>query len=788
MFFLQLVLKKILESLKNHPVVTRVILFLFVASSIFLIVYSGLASFGVVGGNQFIDSYWLFNIALSQTVGANNTMFWIISMIVIGSGLLIIQLPNERDEDSIKSSRNLRIAVIAISLAIAGIVVASIIISRLRFSIPVGGDVLAYTSYVRMTQTYGASWAFLMTDRPLFYVFLYLFGAFVEVTSAVYWAAITGFVSSLFLLSTYFVIAKSHWSRWKLFGLVAVAVTSVSPIFMRMNLDLLSSEFGIIFLLLMFGIYFNCRSFKSISGLIFVALSICLLLSYWWFFIIGGIGLFLLTLAQKRDLKLLVRLMIPGLIVFVVMILFSAFFPPPSYWGIGSAITGLFRNQALPSWMPTVPDLPAKVYGPDSEAISLLLGSYDAVFMALTLVGLSLMNKIRPRSLAKFAIILALCGLGLMFFTLFSVHSATLVPLGIIVVGSIISVTGKRPVYVSLVILFLLILPLQSALNYQLTYATPLEPPSESGLAQLSWVSDNIGFGNKSYIMLVRNHYDFLWVLSFGIQNVYYGSLASALTGTFDVINIEQLETGDTMTIAGINDYIGSVQRLWTYGIRLPLDTSQYHLIITKDMYKPDPLEMQYLAEIGPSVYEVKHSNATELTLFARSWLSWKKTGDISNLLGETLQTFFTLNNSALWETPNNRSSVSIESEKGRVDVSIQTGARAPTQYVLYHLTGGLNLSSSPLLLALDINVTKPVQLAIVLQNNTLFQNYFTLDMGMIYSQSHLEIILSPLSMSSKGNPLWDDISYLSINVYSDTESFASITLFSLSSLQLSRG
>src|SRR6266516_5955035 len=760
------IVSNIRKRLAAHPLLVST---LFLVSCIGLVILSWVSILYGFGVNPYVTSYVRASTTLSGLVGSNSLLFWSAEIVALILGILLaIRWRSRHDGNAGWSMRKLDIAIVAVSLAIVAASITSIVLSRLDYSLISGGDTLVYTDYVRVMQSNGPSWAFLMTDRPLFYIGLFAIAQFVDVRSAIYWAAVAGIVSVAFLVSTGYLLLRADASRWRVSGFVVIAATSVSPLFMRLNADIFSSELGLAVALFMFGIYISSNPLRAIHRTLLVAAAVCLLFLYWYLLLLSAIGLGIIAQVQHRRRRELSGMLAPSLSLFAFFIALAILVPPPQYWGIGSGVVGLFAKGSLPPWIPkNLPSAPLTL-GPSSESIKVALGSRDLVFMGLTVAVTMIASIIRPKGLAIFVGLSTSAGLGLMFFTPLSLHAATFLPGGIIATGSLLSLSGPRRTLTSVVLLLVLMLPLQTAMNYQFSYIEPLQPPSPLGLQQLAWIDQHIGFGNTSYVLAIQDHYDYLWALALGLQTVYYGSVASAITGSLDPSIVQQERSGSALGLAGVNDYIGATQRLWAFGISLPLDTPEHRLILTTDTYRPDPFEMQHLISIGPGIYQLELSNATRLKSFAEDWLFWKSTGNIDRLLTNSKTDSLTINDTALWQAPSSAVKLEIGSNNGKgMDIFMNVGA-GNTEYAIYQVMDSLNITSTPVVLSMDVNSTVPVQLAIVLQNSANFRDYYSLRWGSISGEATVQVVLSPDNMSSFGSPSPGNIRYLSINAFSN--------------------
>jgi len=163
------------------------------------------------------------------------------------------------------------------------------------------------------------------------------------------------------------------------------------------------------------------------------------------------------------------------------------------------------------------------------------------------------------------------------------------------------------------------------AIQYELDYAVPWSPPNANGLSELSWIRSHFGFFNDKVIVVVRDTSSYLWELAYDGGLVYFGNVFYLLTNQTDY----SLLNNTNAVIR--NAYIGSTQRLWTYGVLRNPDSRHYTILVPSDIYGPDPIERQVLSPIGGGVYSVKDVSAFQLQRLFSAWLSAHTSGDLIN-------------------------------------------------------------------------------------------------------------------------------------------------------------
>ncbi len=149
----------------------------------------------------------------------------------------------------------------------------------------------------------------------------------------------------------------------------------------------------------------------------------------------------------------------------------------------------------------------------------------------LVFAGLFMLFRIRPKPLSFLLVLLSLLAIGMTFSPTLSLHASIVIPLEILAFVTFVSLlaplsdapsrfhsgdsgsgpkSNKRSI-LGLALIVMLFFPLQTVVSYQMAYNVPLVPPSSAAQQQLSWIGSHIGRDNATTILLVDNHYTYLW-------------------------------------------------------------------------------------------------------------------------------------------------------------------------------------------------------------------------------------------------------------------------------------
>jgi hypothetical protein len=306
------------------------------------------------------------------------------------------------------------------------IVVASLLIAlpRLDQSLPIGGDTLYSLSVVQTMNAEGPLWAIRFSDRPLFYLTVYAFGAVAKLSSSQLFIVLPIILGAALTMSTWLFVG----SFYKAASGYAALTTAMSTFLMRTSIDLYASFFGMTLFLLTLASYFSLHKQKRIYRIAFPTLLALLYLSYWflWVFALGIITISVLASTERRTrLKTLLIANAPTATIFGVFLAASIYLPPPAYWGLGSSFANYLGRTVSP-----VGVLNSQNIGFSIEGIQLLVGEGDFILPLLASIALVTMGT---KSVA-FKLLYAWSSLTLAM-TLISTdqtHAALLFPLPIL--------------------------------------------------------------------------------------------------------------------------------------------------------------------------------------------------------------------------------------------------------------------------------------------------------------------------------------------------------------------
>lgn len=159
--------------------------------------------------------------------------------------------------------------------------------------------------------------------------------------------------------------------------------------------------------------------------------------------------------------------------------------------------------------------------------------------------------------------------------------------------------------------------------EFQVNFAVPRAPPSQTGLSELTWIRNHSGYDNLSVIIAVRDPSAYLWALAYNGGFVYFGDLFYLLTNHTDYGFLNNKDPQIR------SDYIGSVQKLWIYGVLKAIFSGKYTIFVPSDLYQPDVLERQALTQFGGGVYSVRQISDNSLQQLFAAWTLARSTNDI---------------------------------------------------------------------------------------------------------------------------------------------------------------
>jgi len=171
--------------------------------------------------------------------------------------------------------------------------------------------------------------------------------------------------------------------------------------------------------------------------------------------------------------------------------------------------------------------------------------------------------------------------------------------------------------------IMVIIVSAEFSAEFQVNFAVPRAPPSQTGLSELLWIRDHSGYDNLSVIIVVRDPSAYLWALAYNGGFIYFGDLFYLLTNQTDYGFLNNKDPQIR------SDYIGSVQKLWIYGVLKQINSGKYVILVPSDLYRPDVLEIQALTQFGGGVYSARQMTHDSLQQLFAAWTLARSTNDI---------------------------------------------------------------------------------------------------------------------------------------------------------------
>ena len=159
--------------------------------------------------------------------------------------------------------------------------------------------------------------------------------------------------------------------------------------------------------------------------------------------------------------------------------------------------------------------------------------------------------------------------------------------------------------------------------EFQVNFAVPRSPPSQTGLDELSWIRDRFGYDNLSVIIVVRDPSAYLWALAYNGGFVFFGDLFYLLANRTDSSFLNNRDPQIR------SDYIGSIQKLWIYGVLKQIDSGKYMILVPSELYRPDVLELQALTQFGGGVFAARQMTHENLQQLFTAWTLARSTNDV---------------------------------------------------------------------------------------------------------------------------------------------------------------
>ncbi len=182
---------------------------------------------------------------------------------------------------------------------------------------------------------------------------------------------------------------------------------------------------------------------------------------------------------------------------------------------------------------------------------------------------------------------------------------------------------GPERILVVGIAIMVIIVSAEFSAEFQVDFAVPRSPPSQAGLSELSWIRGHFGYDNLSIIIVVRDPSAYLWALAYNGGFIYFGDLFYLLTNQTDY---SFLKNSDPQVRS---DYIGSIQKLWTYGVLQEIKSGKYLILVPPALYAPDVLEIQALTPFGGGVLSARQMTSANLQNLFAAWTLAKSTNDI---------------------------------------------------------------------------------------------------------------------------------------------------------------
>ncbi len=312
----------------------------------------------------------------------------------------------------------------------------------------------------------------------------------------------------------------------------------------------------------------------------------------------------------------------------------------------------------------------------------------------------------------------------------------------------------------------------ETALRYEANYAIPWSPPTSEGISELTWIRETFGFDNLHTIVVVRDISSYLWALNYDGGLVYFGNVLYLMKNATDYSLLNNPDG------AIRNAYLGSIQKLWSYGVLKNIHSANYSIVIPVQLYAPDPIELQALIQLGPGVAQARALTASTLDSLYNAWNLATSSKDMLTFASPFLNVRSLADCSTYthWSSISTSTTFSLGGALGQSNCSLNAVTKAAPQGTLYlqlDLQGPTNLLNQSFL-GLYFKGSAPSQgqtsLVILLSNDDGFLSFFSytiLDKGLWDGSVH-GIVLPFFSFVSHGTPQWSSIRSVNIGVYSE--------------------
>ncbi len=318
--------------------------------------------------------------------------------------------------------------------------------------------------------------------------------------------------------------------------------------------------------------------------------------------------------------------------------------------------------------------------------------------------------------------------------------------------------------------IMVIIVSAEFSAEFQVDFAVPRSPPSQAGLSELTWIREHLGYDNPRVIIVVRDPSSYLWALAYNGGLIYFGDLFYLLTNQTDY---SLLNNSDPQVKS---DYIGSIQRLWIYGVPRKIDSGTYLILVPSDLYNPDVLEMQTLAAYGGDVFSVRQMTTINLQQLFAAWTHARSTNDILGAATPYLVVNPVANCTAYsnWASASSTTTVRIEQNFTNVfpcSLSVTTKAtKDSAQYA--SLNGIWNLANETYIgfyFKGKANSTGDFSLTILLSSAPNYTSYYYYNMigpGM-WDGTVRGLVLQLSRFQSRDSPDLSSISSVQFGIYS---------------------
>jgi len=318
----------------------------------------------------------------------------------------------------------------------------------------------------------------------------------------------------------------------------------------------------------------------------------------------------------------------------------------------------------------------------------------------------------------------------------------------------------------------ILVFSFEIAIRYQVNYAIPWSPPSKEGISELTWIRDHFGFDNLHTIVVVRDIASYLWALDYDGGLVYFGNLLYLMTNHTDYSLLNNPDG------AVRNAYLGSIQKLWSYGALRDIRNANYSIVVPMQLYAPDPIELQALTSAGPGIAIARALTDSMLVSLYNAWNLAISSKDMLTAASSFLhvRTLIDCSTYAKWSAISRSTTLSVGNQLGHAVCSLHAVSSAVAQATLYlqlNLGVPTNLSNQSYV-GFYFNGTTNSKgrsaLNILFSTDSGFSSFLSYsitDKGIWDGDVH-GILLPLFSFGEHGNPQWSSITSIDVGVYTE--------------------